>query len=159
MPREDGDSFSNPISVSVVIPLYNRRDLIGRAVDSVLAQSRRDFELIVVDDGQRRRRRRCPAVQDSRLRLITPAERRPNARRGTAAWRKPAPTGWRFLTGRRMASRLPGSTMAVAASQPGDRSRLHALTELTDAVKRLSTPAEPAVSSRYFRFVLDNELE
>ena len=37
--------------VSVIIPTYNRGWTIGEAVDSVLAQDYRDFELIVVDDG------------------------------------------------------------------------------------------------------------
>lgn len=38
-------------TVSVIIPTYNRRALLKRAVESVLEQSYRDFELIVVDDG------------------------------------------------------------------------------------------------------------
>ena len=37
--------------VSVIIPTYNRRDLLREAIRSVLEQSFRDFELIVVDDG------------------------------------------------------------------------------------------------------------
>jgi glycosyltransferase involved in cell wall biosynthesis len=37
--------------VSVVMPTYNRRDTILRAVESVRAQSFGDFELVVVDDG------------------------------------------------------------------------------------------------------------
>lgn len=36
---------------SVVIPTYNRRDFVGAAIESVLAQDFPDFELIVVDDG------------------------------------------------------------------------------------------------------------
>jgi glycosyltransferase involved in cell wall biosynthesis len=36
---------------SVIIPLYNRAHLIGRAIESVLGQSFKEFELIVVDDG------------------------------------------------------------------------------------------------------------
>lgn len=38
-------------SVSVIIPTYNRAPMVVEAVESVRAQSFRDFELIVVDDG------------------------------------------------------------------------------------------------------------
>lgn len=38
-------------SVSVVIPTYNRRPVVARAIESVLAQTHGGFELIVVDDG------------------------------------------------------------------------------------------------------------
>jgi glycosyltransferase involved in cell wall biosynthesis len=40
-----------PPKASVVIPTYNRRDLLDRAIASVRAQTMSDFEIIVVDDG------------------------------------------------------------------------------------------------------------
>jgi glycosyltransferase involved in cell wall biosynthesis len=38
-------------SVSIVIPVYNGRDYVAEAIDSVLAQDHRPLEIIVVDDG------------------------------------------------------------------------------------------------------------
>ena len=40
-----------PPAISVIIPTYNRAATIGRAIDSVFSQTRRDFEVVVVDDG------------------------------------------------------------------------------------------------------------
>ncbi len=37
--------------VSVIIPTYNRKDYLKEALDSVLRQSFKDFEIIVIDDG------------------------------------------------------------------------------------------------------------
>lgn len=36
---------------SVIIPLYNKADVVARTLRSVLSQTYRDFELIIVDDG------------------------------------------------------------------------------------------------------------
>lgn len=38
-------------SVSVIVALFNKEEYIARTLDSILAQTFRDFEVIVVDDG------------------------------------------------------------------------------------------------------------
>jgi glycosyltransferase involved in cell wall biosynthesis len=46
--------MSNPTGTphfSIIIPVYNRAQLIGRALESCLTQDFRDFEVVVVDDG------------------------------------------------------------------------------------------------------------
>ncbi len=43
--------MSNEVEVSAIIPTYNRRDLVLRAIDCVLAQTRPVAQVIVVDDG------------------------------------------------------------------------------------------------------------
>ena len=39
------------MKVSILIPTYNRANLVPRAIESVLAQTYKDYEIIVVDDG------------------------------------------------------------------------------------------------------------
>jgi hypothetical protein len=68
-------------TVSVVIPTYQRRDLVAGAVRSVLAQTYNDLEVIVVDDGSVDGTCESLATLDCELRY----HRQPN--RGVAAAR------------------------------------------------------------------------
>ena len=70
--------------VTVVIPLHNHEQTIAEAVGSVLAQTLKDFELIVVNDGSTdgsRSAAQAAAARDSRVEIID----RPNG--GVAAAR------------------------------------------------------------------------
>lgn len=40
-----------PITISVIVPAYNVQEHIGRAIESILAQTHQPDEIIVVDDG------------------------------------------------------------------------------------------------------------
>ncbi len=81
--------------VAVIIPTYNRAALLGRAVSSVLGQTFRDFELIVVDDGSTDGTADLPvfACGDPRLYLLrlpdnrgVSAARNTGVREATASW-------------------------------------------------------------------------
>jgi GT2 family glycosyltransferase len=50
-PLELGPGAGEPGLVSVVVPTYNRAYIIGRTIESVLAQSYRPVEVVVADDG------------------------------------------------------------------------------------------------------------
>ena len=47
----DGGTQDKAPRIAVIMPVHNRRLVVGRAIDSVLRQDFPDFELIVVDDG------------------------------------------------------------------------------------------------------------
>lgn len=60
-------------TVSVIVPIYNGIQYIHRCIDSILSQSFRDFELIIVDDGSSDGSEKiCDdyAALDSRVRVI-----------------------------------------------------------------------------------------
>lgn len=68
-------------AVSVVIPAYNAAACVARAVDSVLAQSWTDRELLVVDDGSRDGTVAVLGAYGDRVRVLTQANAGPAAAR------------------------------------------------------------------------------
>jgi len=62
---------ANPL-ISIITPTYNRADFIQQAVDSVLAQTYLNFELLIVDDGSTDSTRALlePVLEDSRVRYF-----------------------------------------------------------------------------------------
>jgi glycosyltransferase involved in cell wall biosynthesis len=69
-----------PPRVSVVIPTYNRAELLQQAIDSVLAQTFADFEVIVVDDASTDETGAvATAIDDDRIRYIRHEQNRHGA--------------------------------------------------------------------------------
>lgn len=65
----------NPI-VSVVMPVYNVEAYVAEAIESVLAQTFADFELIIVDDGGNDGSLEiCRSFDDARIRIISQTNR------------------------------------------------------------------------------------
>lgn len=62
--------MNNPY-FSVVIPTYNRWEFLSRAINSVLSQSFKDFEIIIVDDGSNDgTKEKITLITDERVKYI-----------------------------------------------------------------------------------------
>ena len=60
---------------SILIPTYNRHDLLLQTIESVLAQDFEDFEVIVADDcSTDRTREAVDALDDKRIRYFSNRE-------------------------------------------------------------------------------------
>lgn len=63
-------------TVSVVMPVYNVEDYVSEAINSVLNQTFRNFELIIVDDGSTDRSLEiCQSFDDDRIRIVSQRNR------------------------------------------------------------------------------------
>lgn len=61
------------IAVSVIVPAYNAEKTVGKALDSLLGQTLKNIEILVVDDGSKDATRQIIseyAKKDSRVRLL-----------------------------------------------------------------------------------------
>ena len=61
------------VKVSVIMLTYNRETLVGRAIESILAQSMEDFEYIIVDNGSTDKSGEIAeeyAKKDARIRVL-----------------------------------------------------------------------------------------
>ena len=80
-------ALSQPL-FSVVIPTYNRAELITQAVQSVLSQTFSDFELIIIDDGSTDHTAEVVGqIEDPRLRYFQQSNKGRTAARNAGAAR------------------------------------------------------------------------
>lgn len=78
-------------AISVIIPTYNAANFLREAIDSVLAQTFQDFELIVVDDGSQDDTELVAQEYGDRLTYIRQDNRGPGAAKNTGIKNSRAP--------------------------------------------------------------------
>ncbi|MGH7924223.1 MAG: glycosyltransferase family 2 protein [Candidatus Binatus sp.] len=69
--------------VSVIIPVYNGALTVGGAIESVLAQTFADFEIIAIDNGSHDGSREVLAQYSGRVKILEESKRGPSAARNT----------------------------------------------------------------------------
>jgi glycosyltransferase involved in cell wall biosynthesis len=78
---------SAPPTISIITPAYNASEFLSQTVASALAQTWRDFELLIVDDGSTDDTREIAQAwerTDPRIRVLTRPHGGPSAARNTA---------------------------------------------------------------------------
>ncbi len=53
--------------ISVIVPVYKAEDTLRNCVDSILKQTNRDFELLLIDDGSPDRCRKFATLMPQRM--------------------------------------------------------------------------------------------
>jgi cellulose synthase/poly-beta-1,6-N-acetylglucosamine synthase-like glycosyltransferase len=78
-------ALMSPPAISVVMPAYNSAETIGRALDSVFAQTVSDYEIVIVDDGSKDDLESALRPYATRVRLLKQANQGPSAARNLGA--------------------------------------------------------------------------
>ena len=159
--------------VSVIIPLYQKAAYVRRALDSAAAQTFRDFEVIVVDDGSTDDGPRIVAAYgDPRVRLLSQPNAGPGAarNRGIAEARGEllafldADDEWtpEFLSECVRALDEGGSSVAAVSTgyieHPGGRSReaMWRARGLSGGLQRVTAETDPARFVHMLAFMQPN---
>ena len=70
MQKGESNIIPVPTGVSVIIPCYNYAHFLGAALDSVLAQSYGNLEVIVIDDGSPDNTAQVASKYEGRIRYV-----------------------------------------------------------------------------------------
>ncbi len=70
---------------SILMPVYNRQKYVGQAIDSVLAQTFKDYEFFAIDDGSTDLSAAVLASYGTRINLLQQSNQGPEVARNKAA--------------------------------------------------------------------------